>query len=806
MPIAVLALRLNRDEPLNAMHPSSRIRNIFAHAAPAREFAMRIVPAALFALFLASSPAFAAGWWPDAVEHQLSKAGANRGELVKALDGVPVGERAGMAFIVANMPAGDLTSLSAEFLLTNHRLAYQARREMPWGKDIPAELFLNDVLAYANVDEKRDPWRAEMVARCVPIVKGCKTPAEAAQKLNRELFAQLELKYAPQRGAPNYSPAKSIARKNASCTGLSIVLADACRAVCVPARLAGTPNWHDKRGNHTWVEVWDGGWHFTGACEADEKGLDRGWFTGDAARAVKGSPEHAIYAASFKKTDTHFPLVWARDFTGVPGEDVTDRYAAKKPINTEAARVSFRVVGADGKRVARPVTVIAGGKELSGTSRGESADLNDFFTLELPPLAECVASVGTAKKPFTTPKAGAALVVELIADSPSSRALSELRDALAVKPKSLADLEAKDFAKVPLSKADAAAARALIWEAHKTILRSERAGAIKNRVLVDGETKMPFAYTVFGPKPAKGHSLWISLHGGGNTRPAANDQQWKNQQSLYKLPEGIYLTPRAPTNTWNLWHEPHIDRLFTRLIADLIALEGIDPNRVYLLGYSAGGDGVYQLAPRLADHWAAAAMMAGHPNGVSLLSLRNVPFALQVGAEDKAYDRNTIGKEYGEKLDALQKADPAGYLHLVKIHPNRPHWMGGDDKLALPWMAKATRDPIPKRVVWKQTGVAHDRGYWLAVPPDEAKVGTLVIAERAGQRVTVTEAEGVKTLLVRLDDRVANLDEPMIVTRAGKELYRGTPKRTIGTLLKTLIGRGDPALMFDAEIEVKLAE
>ena len=41
--------------------------------------------------------------------------------------------------------------------------------------------------------------------------------------------------------------------------------------------------------------------------------------------------------------------------------------------------------------------------------------------------------------------------------------------------------------------------------------------------------------------------------------------------------------------------------------------EDVNPNKVYLLGYSAGGDGVYQLAPRMADRWAAAAMMADSP-------------------------------------------------------------------------------------------------------------------------------------------------------------------------------------------------
>ena len=33
-------------------------------------------------------------------------------------------------------------------------------------------------------------------------------------------------------------------------------------------------NWANKRGNHSWVEIWDDGrWNFTGACEYSAKGL-----------------------------------------------------------------------------------------------------------------------------------------------------------------------------------------------------------------------------------------------------------------------------------------------------------------------------------------------------------------------------------------------------------------------------------------------------------------------------------------------------------------------------------------------------
>ncbi len=385
----------------------------------------------------------------------------------------------------------------------------------------------------------------------------------------------------------------------------------------------------------------------------------------------------------------------------------------------------------------------------------------------------------------------------------SAAALKDLKAAIDAKPASVAELADKPFASVPLTKADAAAAREALWKLHVEIIKKDRAEELKLRVLKEDKLEMPFFYKTFGAKkPKDGWSLWISLHGGGGAPANVNDGQYENQKKLYQPDEGIYLAPRAPTNTWNLWHEGHIDRLFTRLIEDLIVLEEVNPNRVYVMGYSAGGDGVYQLAPRMADHWAAAAMMAGHPNGVSPLSLRNVPFALQVGGSDAAYNRNTVGKEYGQALDKLRVEDPDGYEHLVRIHPGKPHWMNLEDKLALPWMASFARDPVPAKVVWKQTGTPHERSYWLAVPPKEAKGDSLVVAKRDKQTVDITTAEKVEKLIVRFDDRTADLDKSVTVTKGGKELFAGEVSRTVAVLAKTLAGRGDPGLVFSAEVEV----
>lgn len=355
----------------------------------------------------------------------------------------------------------------------------------------------------------------------------------------------------------------------------------------------------------------------------------------------------------------------------------------------------------------------------------------------------------------------------------------------------------------PLSKADAASTRTKLWADHVAKLKAERADEMKAGVLTDGDKEMKFTAKTFGTKPAAGHSLWISLHGGGGAPARVNDGQWENQKKLYTLDEGIYVAPRAPTNTWNLWHEPHIDRLFARLIENSVALDGVDPDRVYVLGYSAGGDGVYQLAPRLADRWAAAGMMAGHPNDASPLNLRNVAFALQMGGNDAAYNRNKVLAEWGQKLYDLERADLGGYTHFYKLHEGKPHWMGGQDKIALPWMAKHTRNPTPDRVVWRLTG-PHERTYWLAVPPGSAKGGAVVIARRFGQTVDITQADGVSKLIVRFDDRMQDLDQPVTVTHKGKVLFSGVVPRTAGTLAKTLADRGDPRLMYDAEVTVEI--
>jgi hypothetical protein len=147
----------------------------------------------------------------------------------------------------------------------------------------------------------------------------------------------------------------------------------------------------------------------------------------------------------------------------------------------------------------------------------------------------------------------------------SGVAIEALRAGLASRKASLVELAQSRHAQVPLTKADAARARRLLWQAHSVQIAKDRVQEIRDGVLKDGTLEMRLFIRRFGTQPSAGRSLWISLHGGGGALRAVNDQQWENQKHLYALTEGLYVAPRAPTDTWNLWHERHIDHMFGRL-------------------------------------------------------------------------------------------------------------------------------------------------------------------------------------------------------------------------------------------------
>ncbi|SEN38101.1 Dienelactone hydrolase family protein [bacterium A37T11] len=313
---------------------------------------------------------------------------------------------------------------------------------------------------------------------------------------------------------------------------------------------------------------------------------------------------------------------------------------------------------------------------------------------------------------------------------------------------------------------------------------------------------MKFDYRIFGKKPVDGRSLYISLHGGGNAEASVNDQQWANQIMLYTPSEGVYVAPRAPTNTWMLWHENHIDDMLDELIRTAVVTQGVNPNKVYIMGYSAGGDGVFQLAPRMADRWAAASMMAGHPGDAAAASLRDLPFEIFMGGKDRAYNRNGLAVVWSKLLDSLQQTDPLGYVHKVTVYPDNAHWMDRKDTVSLSWMAKFKRDPLPKKIVWVQDDRLHPYFYWLGVPLAQAAAGKTLIVGIDGQQITISKND-YETFTVYLNDQLLNLDKKVTVKLNGKRIFIGRIQRNTAVIKESIKERMDKGFTFSAKLIIK---
>jgi hypothetical protein len=280
-----------------------------------------------------------AAWWDAQVESSLDRAPARKSKWVSLLESCRPEHRAALAYLVKHLPSRDLETLPPEALAANVALALQARAEAACGPGLPEAIFFDAVLPHVSTTEPREPMRAEFHDRYMPLARQLKRPGEAALALNKALFRDYKVVYNTRRLRPDQSARESIKQGMATCTGLSIMLVEACRSIGVPARMAGIASWPGRGGNHTWVEIWDDGWHFMGAAEPDEKGLDHAWFVGDAAKAIKGSPRSAIYAVTYAPTGLSFPMVWGES-ARVPALDVTDRYTHKldrpEPAETRA--------------------------------------------------------------------------------------------------------------------------------------------------------------------------------------------------------------------------------------------------------------------------------------------------------------------------------------------------------------------------------------------------------------------------------------------------------------------------------------
>ncbi len=143
-------------------------------------------------------------------------------------------------------------------------------------------------------------------------------------------------------------------------------------------------------------------------------------------------------------------------------------------------------------------------------------------------------------------------------------------------------------------------------------------------------------YLLYLPRnydPAKKWPLILYLHGGMGRGDDIEKMKWypvvKMCYNNDSLPF-IVLSPQCPEGeTWTD-HE-----MLITLLDEVISEYAVDTARIYLAGYSMGGQGVWFLAYMYPERFAAIALMSGVGNKLWASRLKNIPIWAFHGEKDE---------------------------------------------------------------------------------------------------------------------------------------------------------------------------
>lgn len=172
-------------------------------------------------------------------------------------------------------------------------------------------------------------------------------------------------------------------------------------------------------------------------------------------------------------------------------------------------------------------------------------------------------------------------------------------------------------------------------------------------------------YLILEPlETEKKHPAIILLHGAGsrgnNLSVLLGGAHFRYRASVEDFPF-VTVAPLCSENTWfDMMHQ------LKALVHHVAALPFADENRIYLMGASMGGYGVWQLAMSIPEQFAAIVPICGGGMYWNAARLKHVPIWAFHGAKDK-----TVLVEESQKM--VDKVNACGGSARLTVYPNNSH-------------------------------------------------------------------------------------------------------------------------------------
>ena len=192
----------------------------------------------------------------------------------------------------------------------------------------------------------------------------------------------------------------------------------------------------------------------------------------------------------------------------------------------------------------------------------------------------------------------------------------------------------------------------------------------------------------------------------------------------------------------------------------------IDPDRIYLCGFSMGGAGTFDLGLKYPDTWAACVPVCGAAGELELVANgNNLPFWINTGSEDRV-----MPAKYSKK--AYEKARELGFDHWKYTeYEDMGHSFWIDWGKIEKWLLEQKRVQKPSRISFTCDG--HQRAYWAEIiEKSDCQSSARIDVKITSQNIEVKTSNVVDYSLY-LKDAPVKLSEKIIITENGSKIFEG---------------------------------
>jgi len=300
--------------------------------------------------------------------------------------------------------------------------------------------------------------------------------------------------------------------------------------------------------------------------------------------------------------------------------------------------------------------------------------------------------------------------------------------------------------------------------------------------------------------PAESWPVIIQLSGGNGYSESA----FLRARTL--VPDHYILV--EPDADYGLWWEADQIRMFDDLLRFIGTGFPVDPDRIYLQGFSNGGVAAFLYGARHADRFAAVAALEGYfmsaadPRRLETelaLNFRTTPLLIMHGERDMTISP-ALDRQLAEFL--RQNGIRHRYLELPGVGHQVSFLTVPEDVLR--FFRKEKREPAPADVTLIAAEMRYNRHSWVRVD-EKVRTGErakVTAALKKGRIIVKTENVGVLSLL--LSDGQYAPGRPLDIVVNGRVVHSGPLTLDPAVLAEALRTEIDPARVYGVKLTFSL--